>query len=265
MYVSFPDPHHPFTPPRPYCDLYDPKDVPLPRYRAGELDLMPSYLRAPGDSWAEFGFRSYAEVPDGPVEQGTMITTADISEETMRLVIGHTYGAVEMIDDAVGRVIDALRRRDMLKDTLLMFTSDHGELLGDHGLLRKGPPPYRELTRVPMLMSGPRIPRAREVCALTSHIDLFATLCDYLDIPAPETDGESLLPLIRQMDDWRRDVLYGEYHTRDFKDQYNLSLITERWRLTIYPENPDWRSSSTTRMIRMNIRACSTRRKRKRS
>ena len=240
LYVSFPDPHHPFTPPKPYCDLYDPKDMPLPRKRAGELDLMPSYLSAPGDPWAQFGSQSYTEVPDGPMESGAMRTTADISEETMRLIIAHTYGMVELIDDAVGRVIDALRRKDMLKDTLLIFTTDHGELLGDHGLLRKGPPPYRELTRVPMMMSGPDIPQGCEVNTLTSHIDIYATICDYLNIPAPETDGESLLPLTRQSDGWNRDVLYGEHHTRAFEEQYNVSLITKQWRLSIYPENADW-------------------------
>ena len=240
LYVSFPDLHHPFTPPKPYCDLYDPKDMPPPSVRPGELDLMPSYVSGSGDSWAEFGSRSYADVPDGPVEQGAMRTTDGISEATMRLVTAHTYGMIEMIDDAVGRVIDALRRKDMLKDTVLMFTTDHGEFLGDHGLLRKGPPPYRAVTHVPMLMSGPGIPQGAEVDTLTSHVDIFATLCDYLDIAAPVTDGESLLPLIRGTGDLTRDALYGEYHTRAFAEQYNLSLVTDRWRLTIYPENADW-------------------------
>ena len=241
LYVSFPDPHHPFTPPRPYCDLYAPYSMPLPTVRDGELDLMPSYLVAAGDPWAEAGAGSYDRMPAQPVEQGCVITTEHISEDTMRLIIAHTYGMIGMIDDAVGRVLAALTRRGLLSNTLVLFTTDHGELLGDHGLLRKGPSPYRQLLQVPLLMCGPGIPEDRDEHTITSHIDLFATILEYLGLPEPETDGCSLSSLLRgDHSAWQRDAVYAEYYPRAFEEQYNQSIITERWRLTLYPKCSEW-------------------------
>ncbi|TIU89190.1 MAG: arylsulfatase, partial [Mesorhizobium sp.] len=78
-------------------------------------------------------------------EQGFLLRTDDISDETLATAIAHTHGMIQMIDDAVGRLIAALDGAGVLDDTYVLFTADHGELLGDHGLLRKGPPPYRQL------------------------------------------------------------------------------------------------------------------------
>ena len=134
----------------------------MPRVVNGELDRMPGYVNAGmSDEWMELGFDDYEAVPAGRIEQGMMIRTDGISEPTLRLAIAHTYGMIEMIDDAIGRVIAALAARALEGDTILIFTADHGELLGDHGLLRKGPPPYDQLVRLPFLVSGPGIAKDR--------------------------------------------------------------------------------------------------------
>ena len=236
LYVSYPDPHHPFTPPAPYCDLYKPEDMPKPTERAGELDRMPTYLGKGDDPKAD------AYIPEGsPLrEQGFMLRTDTISDETMRLVIAHTYGMVKMIDDCVGRILTALRQTGSEEETIVLFTSDHGELLGDHGLLRKGPPPYRQLLQVPLVVSGPGIAAGARTQALTSHIDLFTTLADLLTGEVPETDGVSLAPVLSGMDDKVRDELFAEYHPRKDPELYNQTIVEAGWRLTLYPNKPGW-------------------------
>ena len=225
LFVSFPDPHHPFSPPHPYSDAYDPNAVPMPNVVDGELERMPSYLRAPSD----------------PMEQGALIQTSGLSESTLRRVIAYYYGMVQMVDECVGRVIDKLNQTGLRDRTTILFTSDHGELLGDHGLLHKGPPPYRQLLEVPCIINGPGIQR-RRIDSLTSHLDLAPTLLDLVGIQDPkfQADGKSLVPLLEGRTDSLRDHLFAEYHPRSLLHLYNQTVRTQRWRMTLYPEHPSW-------------------------
>lgn len=236
LYISYPDPHHPFTPPAPYCDMFDPTAMPDAAIAPGELELMPAYLSVGDDPNAD------AYIPEGsPVrEQGFLLRTDTISSETMKLVTAHTFGMVKMIDDCVGRVLEALEASGEAENTYILFTSDHGELLGDHGLLRKGPPPYRQLIQVPLLVSGPGIRKQARTDALTSHIDLFATFAELLVAQAPLTDGLSLAALLAGETAQVRETLFGEYHPRKDSELYNQTIITSAYRLTIYPNRPDW-------------------------
>jgi arylsulfatase A-like enzyme len=244
LFVSFPDPHHPFTPPAPWCDMVDPAEVPAPNVVPGELQGMPDYIAA-GDALdqdTEDARKSYLDFllsPGAPREQGFMTKTAGISEATLRLAIAHTYGSVAMIDDCIGRVLRALSDHALADDTFVAFTSDHGEFLGDHGLLRKGPPPYRQLLNVPLVLAGPGIdPIALD--ALTSHVDLKATFLDLLRVAGAESDGVSLAALLRGETGIGRETIWAEYHPRVIPEQYNHTLIAADWRLTLYPRRPGW-------------------------
>lgn len=236
LFVSFPDPHHPFAPPRPYCDLFRPEQMPRPIVRVGELERMPAYL-GEGDDPAKVPYIANGEQPR---EQGFLLRTDDISEETLAVAIAHTHGMIKMIDDAVGRLLAALAEAGLLDDTYVLFTADHGELLGDHGLLRKGPPPYRQLLQVPLVISGPGIRAGTNIDALTSHLDLFATIASLLGLPAPTTDGVDLKPLIDGRAKMVRDFLFAEYHPRRDACLYNQSVISREWRFTRYPNQPQW-------------------------
>jgi len=244
LFVSFPDPHHPFTPPRPWCDLFDPSEVPAPKTVPGELLHMPDYVGGGelADQHGEDGRKTYLEFllsPGAPREQGFMAKTEGISDATLRVAIAHTYGSVAMIDDCVGRVLGALGEHGLAADTVVLFTSDHGEFLGDHGLLRKGPPPYRQLLNVPLILAGPEIDPVT-VEALTSHVDLKATVLDLLGMAGDIGDGISLEPLLRGVVGNARDAIWAEYHPRIVPEQYNYSLITADWRLTLYPRRSGW-------------------------
>ena len=244
LFVSFPYPHHPFTPPAPWCDVFNTADLPLPKVVPDELRRMPDYISGstPIDDHAPDGLKTYLEFllsPGPPREQGFMTTTAGVSDETLRLAIAHTYGTVAMIDNCIGRVLQELTRQRLAEDTVVAFTSDHGELLGDHGLLRKGPPPYRQVLQVPLVISGPGIGPI-SIDALTSHVDIKATLLDLLGVDGDPGDGMSFASLLRGPTGPIREMVWAEYHPRAIADQYYQTIVTADWRLTLYPRRPDW-------------------------
>jgi len=240
LFVSYPDPHHPFAPPIEYANRYNPDDMPLPRVDAGELERLPDYYTKlfPTDQ----GFRElyWAGLPD--MEAGSMITTDGVSDHSMQRAIAHTYAMIEMIDDGVGKILNTLEAGGRSDNTIVMFTSDHGELLGTHGLLHKGPPTYRQLVEVSMLMKGPRINPGQTCDALTNHIDLAPTFLDLagVDREQVEFDGQSMLPLLEGQKGWQRDANYGEYHPTARPELYNQTIRTSQWRLSIYPDSPQW-------------------------
>ena len=240
LFVSYPDPHHPFDPPAPYADRYDPDHVALPPVTDDELGRQPDYY---GELYPKGeGFRELYWAGRTDLEAGSMITTKNISEKSMRRALAYTYGMIEMIDDGIGRILDVLEQHGMTGNTYIVFTSDHGELLGDHGLLHKGPPPYRQLTEVSMLLKGPGIPEKGEISALTNHIDLAPTLLDLCGIgfDPEQFDGTSMRPLISEQSDAIRRWDFGEYHPSAKPELYNQTIRTDSWRLTLYPEKPEW-------------------------
>ncbi len=239
LFVSYPDPHHPFSPPAPWCDMYDPDEVPVPDVQQDELASMPSYIL---DGDREEASKSYVEFlrnPGPPREQGFMQTTQRFADASVKLAIAHTYGMVSMIDDCIGCLLAQLDAKNLTDDTLIIFTSDHGELLGDHGLIRKGPSPYRSLLQVPLVIAGPNV-AAGSRTGFTSHVELRATLAEHLNIDVGETDGLSFKPMLADPNVSGRDSFFAEYHPRTRMDTYNQTLVTEFWRITIYPENPLW-------------------------
>jgi arylsulfatase A-like enzyme len=157
----------------------------------------------------------------------------------MRSAIAYTYDTIAMIDHAIGRILTALDRAGRRDTTVVAFTSDHGELLGDHGLLRKGPPPYRQLLQVPLIVAGPRV-ASGSTNALTSHVDVKATLLDVMGIEGDSGDGHSFASLLDGGRPRVRVEAFAEYHPRVVPNQYNQTIITSDWRLTLYPREHAW-------------------------
>ena len=108
------------------------------------------------------------------------------------------YAMVELIDHNVGRLLDHLEESGQRENTLFIFTSDHGEMLGDHGLISKGCRFYEGLVRVPLIMALPgRFRDARRCEALVELIDIAPTLLDLAGVPhPPRMQGRSLLPIL---------------------------------------------------------------------
>ena len=235
LFVSSPDPHHPFSPPRPWADLVDAAAMPTPDAIPGELDLMPGYVRQrlPAD-WID---------NDAPaVEQGGMTTTDSVSSGSLARAIALTRGMEAQIDSCFGRVLAKLDERGLTDNTIVIFTSDHGEFLGNHGLLHKGPPPYGDLTRVSFVMAGPGVPQNETTQAPSSHLDIMATVLDLADLAdaGDQQDGLSLKPVLEGQE-LKRDTRFLEFHPRIDPRTYNHTLVTDDWRLTLYPESDeDW-------------------------
>jgi len=139
LQCSFPDPHHPFTPPGRYWDLYQPADMPLPESFAAPLHRAMPALEALR--------RQRTQAPSFRPAYAAFAAT----EQEVREALALNMGSLSFIDQAIGRVMAALARLGLDEDTVVIFTSDHGDLLGDRGLLFKGGLHYSSITRVPLL------------------------------------------------------------------------------------------------------------------
>ncbi|MDE2369902.1 MAG: sulfatase-like hydrolase/transferase [Burkholderiales bacterium] len=202
-WVSFPDPHHPFDAPLPWSRLHRPQDMVLPAHRTLDFERRPWWHRAAVESppgiGGEMGRVRQAYSRIGPQ-----------SDEQLRHLIANYYGMISLIDHQVGRILTTLEESGLADDTLVVFTSDHGEWLGDHGLVLKGPMFYEGLLRVGLLMKGPGIPAGGIVDDPVSTIDLAATFADWTGVPiAGARHSRSLLPVIRGRETRRH--AYGEW------------------------------------------------------
>lgn len=228
MHVSFPDPHFPFAPPAPYCDMYDPAAVPLPRRSKQELSSGSPYQRIRLEKLGKALGRPMGEMP----------------EDYIREIIAHTFGMTTLVDRNVGRIVRRLEELGLAENTIVIFTSDHGEHLGDHWLLYKCAV-YDELIRVPLIwkLPGPG-PKGRKVQGLASLIDVLPTLVDLLGIPSPQgVQGQSFRAALEgkgpegkgpEGKSWRgRESVIVQDDDPSTGD-CSRTLRTERYRLTRY-------------------------------
>jgi len=141
---SFPDPHHPFTPPAPYWDMYSPEQITLP----------PSFYR-PSIGQVPLLGEAHAALANGTAKRD-WVGEYVVHEHEARQITALTYGMISLIDDCVGRVLATLDELDLARNTVVVFTSDHGDWMADHGMMQKGPLHYRGLIRVPFVWSDPQ-------------------------------------------------------------------------------------------------------------
>ena len=134
------------------------------------------------------------------------------------------YGMIAAIDYQVGRFLTYLEAVGRLDNTIVIFTSDHGEWLGDHGLLLKGPMLYDGLLRVPMVMAGPGVAQGR-FDAPVSTLDLRSTLAELTGLTASADDGASLTDVMQGA---TRDVAHNEWEVDPVRSGVDLDLRTVR-------------------------------------
>ena len=195
------DPHHPFDPPAAYLQRYvDQLDaLLLPRYTPGELDDKPIFQRM--DHQQAYNTPGLYPFPE-------------MTDDDHRMLRAAYYAMIDLIDAQVGRLLDALERTGQADNTLVIFMSDHGEMLGDHGIYLKGPYFYEPAVRVPLLVRGPGVTPGLRSDALVELTDLAPTLLDAADLPpSPAMQGRSLWPLLTGGVDpsHHRDDVYCEY------------------------------------------------------
>jgi len=227
LQCSFPDPHHPFTPPGRYWDMYDPAEVALPP-SFGEVD--------PGEPALLARLRALAAQPGFTPGR---FCTQPVSEAGARQAIALNYGAISMVDDAVGRIMAALQRLGLADDTVVVFTSDHGDLMGDHSLIFKQGFHYEGLIRVPLLWRDPRDAAPTVVERPASTLDIARTVLGRAGLPVPiGVQGIDLLdPQVE-----RDGVVIEEdelgIHMGELGPVRLTSFVDRRWRLTLWHGEP---------------------------
>jgi len=184
LVCSFAEPHHPFVPPGKYWDMYKPAEVALPRSFEFGPNRPPPHVAA-----------LLAERDAGRALKHTPQLFACTAEEA-REAIALNYGSISFIDDAVGRVLARLNALGLDRDTIIVFTADHGDFMGDHQLLLKGPIHYRGIIQAPFLWRDPEGPRGRRSDALCGTIDLAQTILARAGVtPFNGMQGRDLAPL----------------------------------------------------------------------
>jgi arylsulfatase A-like enzyme len=223
-WVSFPDPHQPFDCPAPWSFQYDPKDVALPAHRTRDLERRPWWYRATLE-----GTPRLAD-PEMRGLRAKVSRIPDQNDAQLAEMTANYYGMISLIDHNVGRILAALDDLGGSGETLVIFTTDHGEMLGHHGLYLKGPWPLEDLLRVGLVVSGPGIAAARVVGEPVSTLDLAATFYDYAGTAAPrEIQSRSLRLMLEGRDD-ARDVAYSEWRVHPSRCGVALELRTVRTR-----------------------------------
>ncbi len=223
--VGYFDPHHAFNPCEPYASRFDGVEVPAPRFRDGAIDSKPAHYRS-----------RFTEVRDHTGDR-------DAIERTTRAY----HAMVAHVDFCVGRLVAALEKTGLWGQTAVVFTSDHGELLGNHGMLWKGPFMLDDLLRVPFIvggMGGHGVSGApgRRVEGLSSSIDLMPTMLKLVGAPIPDgCRGVALLDDAPGMGDGtRRDHVLAEWEHDVPAESDSLRCIrTPRWKLVRYNRAPE--------------------------
>ncbi len=232
LMVSFPDPHHPFNPPGKYWDMYKPHDFPVPEAYARNDWTPPPHVQRAIDA--------AAKGTDNRSGMGTIAVSAREAQEARAL----TAGMIACVDDAIGRVLAALARSGARDDTVVMFTSDHGDHLGDHRLLLKGGEHYQSIVHVPFIWSDPRAPQPARTQALGATADIGATVLDCARVaPYVGMQGRSLLPAMGPRGAPVRDAVLIQYEQQtadaDFSSALRVySLVHERWRMSVFLGRP---------------------------
>lgn len=173
MWLSYPDPHTPLQAPASYAEAIPAERIPLPALEADDLESKPLRQRIARH----------------------MFASEEVPEDRVRWCISLYYAMERFLDDQIGRVLDHLERIGLADDTLVVFTSDHGTYLGEHGMVRKSMAFYDCLLHVPLVLRWPgRIPSGRRVPHPVSLLELLPTVLDLLGRPRPRgIEGPGLL------------------------------------------------------------------------
>jgi choline-sulfatase len=201
LYVGLLFPHWPFKVPKKYYDMYYPDQVAFPHDAKFPNEELHPALKRFQDS----------------------LDLGEVTEPMLRNVIATYYGMISAMDDHVGKILDELDKQGFAENTYVIYTSDHGESMGEHGLFYKQCP-YEGSVGIPLIVKGPGLPAAHRVDHPVSLVDMYPTIMEMAGLKA-ESDrpGRSWLPLIRGESSGRPDYVFSEYHGNFFpQDWYML-------------------------------------------
>lgn len=235
LWCSFTDPHDPHVTPEPYASMYDPSEIEHRPYREGEFRDKPECYQDLYDLGHEaLSFSDEFGVPSAP--SGKLFG----DEQYFREITAVHHGMVKLIDEEIGRIIKKLKESGEYENTLIVFTTDHGDYLGNHGFVYKGFPAFEEVYNVPYIVKSPgeKAPNHRSE-ALISHVDFAATALGFAEIPIPgEMEGTDQKDVILGLKQSVRSALIIENRPVE-KGFYQQMLVTGTHKLVVYLDSED--------------------------
>lgn len=227
LFCSFPDPHHPVCLPNPFNIMYDTEKIKLPT-TLNDIDTLRNHSV----------LKNYLDI----YRMNWLRVT---NEEEVRKFLAYTYGSIAMIDSGIGKILEALNSFGLEKNTIVIFTSDHGDLMGDHGLLFQGPAHYQGYIKVPLIWKVPGMTNPGTITdSLASSVDIPKTILNLLNIKSkihpPGIQGYDLSPIMKNPQTKLRDHCIIEEDEDSQRDSYKLpalrvrTMVTEDNRITVY-------------------------------
>lgn len=186
LWASFHDPHPPYTVSEPWASMYDSADMVVGRVTPGEHDRNPPHFARTQEAHPDFGDWHSPFTAHG-------CESHLYPEDELRRDKATYFGMISFLDAEVGRILDRLDALGLADDTLVVFTTDHGHFLGQHGLVAKGPFHYEDMLRIPFIVRLPgRVPAGAVSDDLQSLVDLAPSFLDAAGLPVPgEMQGVS--------------------------------------------------------------------------
>jgi arylsulfatase A-like enzyme len=224
LHCSYNDPHHPVCPPGKYKDMYKPEDISLPSNFSDSKNLLNHEFL--GEILRDSRFPH--------------LLPQVVNEDVAKTFTALTYGAIAMIDDGVGKILRTIEKTGIEDNTIVIFTSDHGDYCGDHGLILKGPAHYRSIINMPLLWKIPGITTSEVSDSLINTVDLPKTILNLVGIKEkfhPEGfQGCDITSVLKDPNEKVRECLHIEHDEEIASDRIFRvrTLITERYRLSVY-------------------------------
>jgi arylsulfatase len=215
LFVSYVDPHDPYDPPSPYAEMFAPGEIPSP---------------IPQEWTRDYCAQEY------PLFQDTMFQLSSFDDDTWARLRALFYGSCRFVDDSVGRILEKLRQTGLDENTIVIFTTDHGDLIGDHGMLMKGPWHYDKTIRCPLIVYGSGVAQG-EICdELTSNLDLAPTVLNLAGISC-DLEGNRL-PLetnqLRSYSGWKEIAIESNASYVNKRGGCHSIVSDDGWRLTLF-------------------------------
>ena len=222
LLLSFQRPHDPLSVPHDVGLLYDPDEIELPK-SAAELfekkfaskpDIMRKILNRTG---------GYPYVPS--------------DESDLKRQLAYYYSLITLIDEQIGKVIYELKSKNLYENTIIVFTADHGDFAGEHGLMFKNIGIYESIHRIPFIIKYPCCEKGKIVKEMVESVDLFPTLCSLCDIDIPsEVEGINILQVLENCKKGKEKV-FCEWEFPYYYDKKICAVRTENYRMVYYGQS----------------------------
>ena len=217
--TSFKGPHWDYMVPEPYDTMYDPKSI---------------------EKWGNFD-DPFIDKPEIQQKEILRWNAGHLTWKDWQGMIAAYWGYCTYIDHEIGRIINYLKEKNLYEDTIIIFSTDHGDMIGSHRIFNKGFQMYEETHRIPLVI---RIPgesnNGKKIESFVSHVDLFKTICDLAEINEnDENDGFSLKNLIKGDNANSRDSIFAEFHGYEPCLTSIRMVRTKKWKYVYNPFSID--------------------------